>query len=122
MRLPSNTAMENLVPPTSIASVRFSCMSCQNLLGRCRAGSFLHDRDGSHQVTEACCLFGRACHAPRQRRARREAVARAADIHGVRDGPVGQAPLRSAFGIPNREAKLTRLCRAVASTKSRTTQ
>src|SRR5450759_2859152 len=91
---PSNKAMENLVPPTSIARVRFGGMVIagmrgEDLFARGRAGTFLRDGYGRHQITEAGGLGGRAGYAEGQGGAGGKAVARSADIHGIVGGPGG---------------------------------
>ena len=55
----------------------------EHFLQGCGAGSLLHDRNRGGQVSEAGRLDRGTRHGQRQRRARRETVARAADVHGL---------------------------------------
>src|SRR6202011_5832581 len=48
----SKTAIENLVPPISMASV------CKNFFGTRGSRTLLHDRDRSHEITEARRFYG----------------------------------------------------------------
>src|SRR5579872_3678812 len=98
MRSPSNSAMVNLVPPTSMASV---FIGLAHFVGRRGARSFFHDRDGGNEIAESCGVMRGSGGREGDGCAGGKTIARAADVDGPSNGDGGHQMFAALIDYDN---------------------